>query len=344
MNRKLAQFLRLLLGVLLLVLVFKQVDLTRLGDAMVTALGNGGWLWAGLGSTFLGLLCGVVRWKQILAVQGVRLPATQVFRIFFIGQFFNAFMPGACGGDVARAYYVVKEEAKGRRTEAASTVFIDRAIGLFATIVFCCAVICLRLPFIFRQVETEAPAMLMLIFLTCSLVGIFVLFRRNLFEHWAFFRKLEYSSPVGPLIRRAYEAFYLYRGHVGVMVSAFLLSVLNLVFLTAACVCFGRGLEIPLPAIDYFTLFPIITTLAAIPLTPGALGMREGLFVGMFGAVGVGAEWALSLSLIGYAAGAVCSLLGGVFFVNYTSGEAISLRKELETLRKEDPSLPGETG
>lgn len=338
MKNKAAQILRFLAGAGLLIWLLKRIDMSHLGEAIQTAFSHPEWLAAGILFTFMGLLSGVIRWWIILRAQGITLSGWQTFRIFFIGQFFNVFMPGACGGDVARAFYVVKSSLKGSRAEAASTVFIDRAIGLFAIIACCCGVISLRLPFIFRQQETEIPGIMMLSFLLIALLGLFALFRRNLFEHFEFFRKLEYQSKLGGLVRRAYDTVYLLRSMPMVLGKALVFSVLNLVFLTLACYSFGHSLELDLRWIDYFTLFPIITVLSAIPLTPGALGIRENLFVAMFGVLGTAPAAALSLSLINYAGGAACSLLGGIFFISYSSGEYVNLKHEIEDMQDEDPA------
>jgi uncharacterized membrane protein YbhN (UPF0104 family) len=224
------------------------------------------------------------------------------------------------------------------RTEAVSTVFVDRAVGLFATVVVACVAVLLRLPFFLQQPQTRLAGLLMLAFLVASVLGILALFRRNLFTHWSLFRRIEHGSALGPLIRRAYEAFYLYRDRHRAMSIALVLSVLNLLFLTFACLFFGVALAAPLahPVIDHLTLFPVITTLAAIPLTPGALGLREGLFVALYGAVGLDAVHALTLSLLVYAGGVAWSLVGGIFFVARSAAEHHDLRSELQHLREGD--------
>jgi uncharacterized protein (TIRG00374 family) len=305
---------RVVFGVGIMAYLLWRSELPEVGAAVARSAHHPGWLTAGLLLTFAGLNFGVLRWREILRTQGFHLSTLQVFRIFFIGQFFNAFMPGACGGDVARAYYAVRSTAR-RRTEAASTVFVDRAIGLFTTVVFGSAMILWRLPFFLLNRQTKEAGLLMLGFLAGAVIGLLVLFRRNLFERWNIFRDLETRTRMGPWIRRAYDAFYLYRSHGRILAIAGALSLLNLVFLTLACLCFGRSLELELPAVDYFMLFPIITTLAAVPLTPGALGIREGLFIAMFGWVGVDDSQAILMSLMVYASGLLCSLLGGVFFI-----------------------------
>ncbi len=323
---------RLVICVGLLAYIVKRMDVGTLTDVLAQTLTHWPWLIAGVVFTFLGLLAGVVRWKEILVAQGLRLSFGRVFQIFFIGQFFNAFMLGACGGDVARAYYATLD-TPGRRAEAASTVFVDRAIGLFAMIVFCCVMIVLRIPLFLDNQGTRIPGFLMFFFLVGSVIAIFALFRRNLFEHWNLFRRLEKDTRLGPKIRRAYDAFYLYRRHPKVLLVALALSLLNQAFLTLACFSFGQSLHADVSLLDYFTLFPIISVLAAVPITPGSLGVREGLFVTMFGAVGLDVHYSMPISLMVYAGSLVWSLFGGLFFLGHTALPGHTLREEFDAVK-----------
>jgi len=346
MHRRVIQVARLALGIGLLVFLLYRVDTAMLTDALHQSLSRKGWLAWGIALTFLGLLMGVFRWKVILDAEGYRLPTVAVFQLFYIGQFFNAFMPGACGGDVARAYYVVKEQTPGQRAETASTVFVDRAVGLLATIFFCCVMILWRLPFFLSHFQTRGPGIVLLLFLAASIAGLVILFRRNLFEHWEPFRRLERATALGSLVRRTYDTFYRYRNRHLVLLVALALSLANLLCLTLACAAFARSLEIHLPLNDYLTLFPVITTLAALPVTPGALGVREGLFVGLFATLDVEPARAMLLSLLVYAGGLLWSLVGAVFFVGYSSKERLSILGALRALRREHtpPDTPADDG
>ncbi len=340
MRHYLGALARILICVLILTYLLKKLDMQMLGNVLGRALSQWPWLMAGLVLTFIGLCVGAARWHVILIAQGLRQSLLRVFRIYFIGQFFNAFMLGACGGDVARAYYA-SCEMRGKRTEAISTVFVDRAVGLFAMIVFCCIMIILRINLFIDYQGTRWPGILMFVFLIGALAAIFALFRRNLFEHWHFFRRLEQDTRFGPLIRRAYEALYLYRRRHRILAIALLFSLLNLAFLTFACYSFGRSLEIDLSAIDYFTVFPIISVLAAVPITPGGLGVREGLFVAMLQDVNIDPLHSLPLSLMNYAGGLAWSLFGGLLFLGFSTQHGHTMRAELDAIQHEhNPVLP----
>ena len=298
----------------LLLYLLSRIDRGSLGTVFSLSLTHWPWVALGVGMTFAGLVIGALRWKIILDAQHLSLPLWRVVQIFFIGQFFNAFMLGACGGDMARAYLVMRETSS-HKPEVAASVFLDRAIGLFVLIVFCCVMIVCRIPLFLDHEGARAPGLLMLVFLGASILAIFALFQRNVFEHWAIFKALENRTRIGPLIRRAYDTFYFYQRSSQTMRTTFLLSLLNLVFLTLACWALGQSIQIQAGLLDYFTLFPIITVIAAAPLTPGSLGVREGLFVAMFQAIGVEGSQSILLSLLIYGAGTFWSLFGGLLFM-----------------------------
>ena len=305
--------LRVLLGAGLLGLLLGTAGWGRLAAAAAPALGRWPWLLAAAAWTGLGLLLAAQRWGLMLAVAGISLRRGPLWRVYLVGQFFNAFLLGACGGDVVRAWYAARR-APGRTVEAAATIFLDRGLGLLVMVFFCCGMILLRIHMFLDHDGPRDAGFLMLTFLAAGVAGTVLLFQRRLLERFGLFRRMERSGRVGDWLRRAYEALYVYRHHPRVVTKAVLLSLGNLVALTLACHAVGQALGVAVALGDYFVLFPLISVIAAAPLTPGALGVREGLFVGLFQAVFVPASQALVLSLLVYASGAIWSLVGGVLY------------------------------
>lgn len=307
--------IRAAVAFVLLVYVLYRIDERQMLSMIRHSLPNGWIIWIpALAATYVGLHCGILRWQSLLNAQGFVISFAEVFRLFFLGQFFNSFMLGACGGDMARAVAVARW-LPSRHTAAVTTVIADRAIGLFTTVVFGCVVVALRLPLFHRSPTNRAAAVLMLVFLMGSLLGAAVLFTRHIFERWPFFRRLEQKTSWGPWIRRGYDALFFYRQHRSVVIQAVLYSLVNLLALTCACYLLGRALQVPARIHDYVTFFPVITVLAAVPITPGGLGVRENLFMAMFGSIGTSPERAVLLSVAVYATGLFWSLFGGIFVV-----------------------------
>lgn len=325
---------RILLALGLLAFLFSRMraDLVNLQDVLHESLHHWPLWFISLTFTFLGLLVGALRWHYILRAAGLPLPWAKVFSIFFIGQFFNSFMLGACGGDLARALYVAREWP-GKRAEAATTALIDRAVGLLVLVVFGSAVIIYRFHLFFDHIGNRWMGYVMISFLAGSIALLVVLLRKNLFEHWPLFQRWEKRTTLGATFRRIYDAMFLFHNQPRALALAVVLSVLNMSLLTFACLFIGLSLGVELRVRDYFTAFPVITVLSSLPLTPGGLGVREGLFVELMNTLGVAAVKALPLSLLTYLGGLVWSLLGGLVFLGYTSSRGQTLKAELAAMQ-----------
>lgn len=82
---------------------------------------------------FFTILIGAYRWYLILKVFNFDISLYKVFKITYIGNFFNNLILGGYGGDALRIHYICKASDKKKLTLFA-TVLIDRiigAIGLF---------------------------------------------------------------------------------------------------------------------------------------------------------------------------------------------------------------------
>ena len=94
-----------------------------------------GWLLASF--VFMGatIFIGVIRWRLVLAVQGLHLSLGRATGISLVAHFFNSFLLGSTGGDLLKAYFAAAETAQ-KKAEAVTTVVVDRLLGLFAMLLF----------------------------------------------------------------------------------------------------------------------------------------------------------------------------------------------------------------
>jgi glycosyltransferase 2 family protein len=324
--------LRVVLAAAILFWIFAKLPIAEFKQVLRQSVAYWPWWLAGITLTWVGLWAASLRWYLLIRVQGVGLSVARVFRVFFIGQFFNSFLPGSCGGDVVRAYYVFRESPL-KRTEAMSTVVADRGIGLLTLVGFSCLMLVWRLPYLYQDPRAQMAKWLMFALMIGTGLVLIILFRRNVFEQHPLFQRLLAFGAVGIIIRRIYNAFYLYRSQPRTLIWAVVLSLLNMAGLTLACAAFGQSLSLDVSLVDYFTLFPVITVLSAIPITPGALGLREGLFAELFAIIGTGFAAAVSLSLMVYMGGLLWSLLGGLLFLGYSASYGTSMRDEWSKLK-----------
>lgn len=74
-----------------------------------------------------------LRLVWLLRAQDVRLRVWDAIKLTFAGNFFNFALPGTTGGDVIKAAYLVAYTH--RKTEAVTTLVVDRVIGLIGLLV-----------------------------------------------------------------------------------------------------------------------------------------------------------------------------------------------------------------
>lgn len=327
-------------GIIAWILSRPEMDLSHLASVIRGTLGYWPWLLAGLALFFGCNWVSILRWKDFLDAQSLRLSPGGVFCIFYIGHFFNSFMMGSTGGDLVKAAYALRE-APHHKAEALATVVADRVIGLLALFTLAAVMIVARADFFLSHERTHPVCLLMLVLFAALALALVALFKRNVFERHALFRWIENRWAFGQLLRRAYEAFYLFRTSPGLLARAFVLSLGNHLLNVAGCYAFGRALQIPNGFGDYLMLFPSILAVASMPLTPGGLGIREGVAVVLLGAVQVPASQALPLSLTAYLGMLAWSLFGGIIFLFYNAGSGFTLARQLREIDPARAPVPG---
>ncbi len=313
--------LRLAIGVAIIGWLMARMDIGDLLNALHTGVGNWPWLGVGFVLLLVALLACGVRWKLLLAAQQIRIPIQEVFRIFFVGQFFNLFMIGATGGDLVKAFLTART-AGGRKTEAVSTVLIDRMIGLTALVLLAGTVVALRAGLFFGNPALRPIGVFVISFMTLMVVVVVTPFCRDWLEHPRFAGRgflPDSAKRVERILRRAYEACFICRRNPRLLSQTFLLSLANHLLAVIACIAFGKALNMPLGWLEYLTYVPVIGVFGAIPITPGGLGLREGAAVVLLGSAGIARPEAMLLSLLLYAGLTIWSLFGGLLFVLWRS-------------------------
>jgi uncharacterized membrane protein YbhN (UPF0104 family) len=81
-----------------------------------------------LGIYLVGLISTFVRWYLLVRVIDPRFTPRAAVLLGFIGNVFNLVIPGAVGGDLIKAAYLVRMHIK--KTQAIASMVIDRIIGL----------------------------------------------------------------------------------------------------------------------------------------------------------------------------------------------------------------------
>ena len=304
----------------------------RLGDPALKLLVSGGLLWWLLSRSDLEAFAGVLgrtdaalfaaaagffvlsnalgagQWYLLLRGQSLAVSPGQTAVAYWVGVFFNNLLPGNIGGDAVRIYDV--RRLTGATGRAAAATFMDRFIGLFSTCFLalgaCALVADVRGPGLVTLLGTVWLSLAALLAMGLS---------RRLGRRVRRFLDLLLPRRPGEVVERLRSRIAVYREQTGLLAAAWAVS-LGVQF-SRILVYWAAGLAVGLEAgLRYFIGFqPAAAIVAALPISVGGLGVREGVLVELFDGVGVEESLAFAASLLGYAAGLSASALGGVAFV-----------------------------
>jgi uncharacterized protein (TIRG00374 family) len=276
--------------------------------------------WLGLSLVCMGgtLLIGVVRWRIVLAAAGLPLPFARALEISLVAHFFNSFLLGSTGGDLLKAYYAARE-TRHQKTEAVVTVFADRLIGLFSMLLFAAILVTGHLGLVVEHRPlTAASLSIGAMLLACGgFMGL--AFWGGLSSAWPRARAWLRGLPKGDLLDRTLNACRVFGRNPRVFGATVGLSMLLNVICVLQFEALARGLGLELSLGHLFLVVPVVICIAALPITPSGLGLRENLFVVLLAhpLMGVPATAALSLSLLAFAGSLTWSLAGGLVYLTF---------------------------
>jgi glycosyltransferase 2 family protein len=334
MKKKLISLAQLAVGLGLIAFIVYRMrakgDLSKLVDTLQTAAANWPFLLMAFVAYFICVALCACRWDVLLKAQGVKIRPGRVLVLYFIGQFFNAFLLGATSGDIVKAYYAAKETLH-KKTEVVATVFVDRAIGLFSIIALMVVMMIVRFHFYMAHRETRM-AMLFNTLLLFGAIGVVVaMLRRDLLQRWSVFNRSGQQTRAGEIAQKAYNAFHSCLGSPAVVVKTVSLSLVNHVGFVVCCYMLGTAVGIRLALWDYLAVIPTIAAFTCIPVTPSGLGTREGATIYLLGIFGVPSSQAFMLSILTYFTLIVWAMVGGVVYMvySYSAGRIDSDNVEL---------------
>ncbi len=229
------------------------------------------WIW-------LSLLCFApvpflqsIRFRWIVQAQDISLSLWESMKLVYAGNFLNFVALGSTGGDVFKAYYVSTHT--DRKTEAVTTVLLDRAVGMVGLVVITLLVMLLRIDD--PKIRIWVPWIALLN--VGLLAGVFVAFSRRArarlrVDDWL--PKL----PFGAQLARIDAAVHRMRGHPRLLGAALALSVLLQGLAVTAFMLAGLGLGMrggfaAYP--DYLVYLSLGLLVAAIPVSYQGLGTLD---------------------------------------------------------------------
>lgn len=295
-DRRFIWIVKVSLGILLLRFLFSSIDARLFLQTLGTIRPIPGVIAVAL--FYPGHLIASWRWQYLVARAGSRVAFWRVFRYYLWGQVSSLVLPSQLSGDVVRTFAIVQDESH-KRAFVVSTI-LDKLSVLVAILVFVLFGLFVR-----PLSERYFVLFVMALPLLAGAIGIFCAFavgeqrRSRVVRGLVRLLRLEKLVPQGQKM-----TFSLSPKDIVIVLG---LSLIVQTFNSVGSYFMAGAFSIQLDPIAWATIGAMVSFAQMIPLTPGSIGIREGLFVTLLALYGIPAEQSIAYSLFGF--GCVALLL-----------------------------------
>jgi uncharacterized membrane protein YbhN (UPF0104 family) len=247
-----------------------------------------------------GLVLSALRWRVLLAAQGVSLPFGAAVRLYFVGYFFNLFLPTTVGGDVARA---LGARGIAPLSLVAGVILVERIVGFG-----CLLAVGLAASYGATVLDVVRPSLWLAAALYAAGVAALVAIPPG----WG--AKAGTRRWLGGALRAAQQVrAFGFRG--GALSAAVALSLGWQVALALANGVLSDGLGGVAPLGSLLALIPVIQAVGMIPVSFGGLGVREMGYEFFFGRSGFDPAGAVALAACFLGVTLAVAVVGGVLYL-----------------------------
>jgi glycosyltransferase 2 family protein len=282
-------------------------------------------------------IAAAMRWQILLRVQHIRLSFPRISGLFFIGMFYNQFLPGGTGGDIIKSYLLLKET--DRKAGGLLAVVFDRLIGLVALVTITVTLVSLRFDLLSQTAETRRLLWVLLLLLGSSIAALITSFIVSGFN---LFHLLPHKFPGREKLIEISAAYHLYARHWFATLLAFGASLVAhlATFSTFLCVAYAFHAQVKL--VDFFAVLPVERTLTALPISFAGVGLREQILqVMLHNLCGVPVAVAKLIGTMSFLVILICSAPGGIVYFFYKPS-GVARRVRLREMEREVATLEHE--
>jgi uncharacterized protein (TIRG00374 family) len=221
-------------------------------------------------------LLAAVRLVWMLRIADVGISWWNSVILTFAGNFFNFALPGMTGGDVVKAYYITRLTT--RKTEAVTTVLLDRVIGLTSFVAMAAIMILLT-----RNPAEFADLALMLAAILLGLAALAVVVFSRRIRRRLHLREILQRLPMASQLERVAQATLAMRQRKLLVGLALLITFLLQSIVIVSAIVMADALRMQVRFGFFFIYIAIGFVIAAIPITPPqAIGIMEFFYVQVF--------------------------------------------------------------
>lgn len=281
---------------------------------MWTALQEADWRWliAAMVSAGLCEFFGILRWQLFLKMLHFEVKLPELTRLFFIGAFFNQFLPGTTGGDVVRVLYLMKDHPE-HRTAGFLSVAIDRLLAVLVLVAMGLGFAWARSDWFaasFAVGNTMKIFAIVLFAMGVGLIASFMLTSRHLIH------RLPAKFPLRAQIIKLSTLWQLCIENRREALWGAFYTIPMLLSYFGAFYFVALAFTNKVSFLDMTSIMPLVTAISSLPISLNGIGVREALFEQLLSELcGVTQGIGLLISIMGMFVYIAWGIPGGFFYL-----------------------------
>lgn len=222
------------------------------------------------------------RWQRLLSSQGIEERYWRLLKSYFVSYALGQLLPTSLGGDATRIYAVGRRRPRQRGVVAGSVV-VERALGGFATLTLAAAGVVVAIgrydvgPYLWLETAIGLVAVSLAV----------LMFSRRARRLIRVVAPLARRLGVEDSARAGYEGVHSFRKRPGLLTGLFVLTTLVQACRILTIYLAGRAAHVPLSAVPYFVMGPLLFLVMLVPFTINGFAIRESFFVSFLTQLGI---------------------------------------------------------
>jgi glycosyltransferase 2 family protein len=264
------------------------------------------------------------KWHILLVSRNLLVGLWRLFALYYVGRFFNLFLPTSMGGDIARVYQLGK--ITGTTSESLASVFLERFTGMITLTVVSAVAVLISLKQYDLPIITNS--LLLCVILTSLVIWLILDPRPLRILSVIIMRRMPSLNGLLEKISRTHAAIRSYKDDIPTLWTAFAIS---LVFYGLAVMNVWVSALAFSSDVDFMTILiavPAIMLIMNLPVSIGGLGLMEAAYTIIFTTFGYSGTLALSTALLIRLKTVIDGIIGGVIYLLRERLPASSMKPE----------------
>ena len=272
---------------------------------------------------------GGYRCSVLLKYNKLDYPVMTLSKHYFIGNFFNLFLPAVVGRDIVRGFYLYTSSS-GKK-ETITSIVLESFIGLAALVLLSVLSVVMAVFLGFDTVESSIVRAIFIAFGICCIfaAAFFYVKTDRLFDRLIPVVARTKFKPVISFFRDVMKYNKTPVTLWYILIISFLFQLIGVISIYLLALSLGSTTTF----INFLILLPIIWVISMLPVSINGLGVREVSFVFLFDTVGMVEEMAVAICVFWILQTFALGLIGAVLFI--FEGKSVSQIKEFGNVSTE---------